>query len=120
MHRLMVESEIGRYLYKGEVVHHKNGNKTDNRFENLQIMTVSEHRKLHMVRPQNLGAKKHIGRINEMIELRKKGLFAYQIADTLNIPRRTVQRYCLQFGLGRHIRMRFAKRDKLGKFITNS
>lgn len=47
-HRLVVEKRIGRLLRQGEVVHHINGIKTDNRDENLELMTVSEHRKEHM------------------------------------------------------------------------
>lgn len=46
-HRRVAEEMLGRKLLKGEVVHHKNGIKTDNRPENLAVMTNIEHLRLH-------------------------------------------------------------------------
>lgn len=46
-HILIMEQHIGRKLQRNEVVHHKNGDKLDNRIENLQLMLWSEHSKLH-------------------------------------------------------------------------
>lgn len=48
-HRLIMEGVIGRHLTKNEHIHHINGKRWDNRPENLQIMSPSDHSKLSFV-----------------------------------------------------------------------
>jgi hypothetical protein len=53
-HRLVASGLLGQTPESGQVVHHKNGDKTDNRPENLEVLGSSEHTRLHQRgRPQS-------------------------------------------------------------------
>ena len=47
LHRVIMENHLGRILDDYEVVHHKDSNKFNNKIENLEVLTNSEHAKLH-------------------------------------------------------------------------
>lgn len=46
-HVLVAEATLGRRLLPGEQVHHRNGKKTDNRPENLAVMSIEDHGAAH-------------------------------------------------------------------------
>lgn len=69
LHRFLMEEKLGRKLEFNEIVHHKNGDKLDNRIENLELLTRAEHIIHH----------KEIGRMS--IEVRVKNLNINDIAE---------------------------------------
>lgn len=47
VHRDVASRKLGRPLRSNEVVHHRDGNKRNNRASNLQVMTRKQHWKVH-------------------------------------------------------------------------
>ena len=47
VHRLVWEDFYGKDIPNGHTMHHLNGNKLDNRIQNLQCVKDSEHRRFH-------------------------------------------------------------------------
>ncbi len=57
MHIKIMEEAINRKLRDDECVHHINGDRLDNRLENLQLMTIGEHSQLHRLKERDAGHK---------------------------------------------------------------
>ena len=79
---IIAEKKIGRLLFIGEVVHHINGRKDDDRPENLEIISQSEHAKKH-IKSNNQREAMRLGKIGKPLSDKHKehiraGLLRYQ------------------------------------------
>ena len=99
-HRKIWEEAYGK-IPKDCHVHHKNGNKLDNRIENLELIKKTEHTSKHAKKNgfgknrtgcQPINKTKQII-INKIQELRKQGIYLKDICKQVNLSYPTVQKY---------------------------
>lgn len=90
LHRFIMEEHIGRTLSSNEIVHHINEDKFDNRLENLEILTRSEHLKKH---PEILKSSIEKGTYNfcdnDIAEM-YKNMSIDKIANIFNVASMTI------------------------------
>lgn len=56
-HRYVMEQHLGRLLGSDEIVHHKDKNKQNNSLDNLELLTQSEHARIHGLEQGRLWVK---------------------------------------------------------------
>lgn len=94
--RLVVEKDLGRYLLPYEKVHHINANPTDNRLENLIVLTIKSHTRHH----KNPKAKWNLlDNPNWLQDQRKKKMSQEQIAQVIGCSQISVSTFLKRFNL---------------------
>lgn len=85
-HRLVASEMLGRTLRRGEVVHHINQNKLDNRPENLEVLSRAEHNAEHAIRND----LRRLGEPNPLVSCACDCGTAFLLFDADGRPRRFV------------------------------
>jgi hypothetical protein len=87
-HRIVMEQHLGRELRPDEHVHHINGDRRDNRIENLEIVDPREHtRAHHHGKPKKPELRARIVRLSE------SGLGPTAIGRIVGLSQPTVTRH---------------------------
>jgi DNA-binding transcriptional regulator YiaG len=106
-HRYVMEQYLGRKLSRDEVVHHKDGNKENNDIENLELMSLSEHSRQHMLGNapseetkqklseastgrQSANRKLSDNQVEQIRELHNEGVSNRKIARIFNVNHQTI------------------------------
>lgn len=97
-HRLVIERSIGRLLTSTEVVHHKNGDRTDNRLENLELL---KDQNAHMTHEHIERRKARYARNPALIQevLKAAANPRSTMASLTDVSPNTIRRICVDHGV---------------------
>lgn len=93
-HRAEMERLLERPLHLDEHVHHRNGNKADNRPENLELLTKSAHHQIH--------ARRRILDKAALLLLHEQGFGRRRIARILGCGETTIVRELRRYAIPAH------------------
>ncbi len=101
-YRYVMEQHLGRVLSPDETIHHKNGNSLDDSLANLEVLSRSDHARLHNNLGGTNGGRARVHNWDRIRELHTSGLGCRKIAALMGCTPHAVKYACKQMGLRRH------------------
>lgn len=102
-HVVLMELHIGRPLRKNEVVHHINGNRQDNRIENLQLLTRVEHSRMHAIESQGKGLCYDISKEARRGEDHPQAKLNWEKVKYIRSSDKSTKELCQMFGVSKSV-----------------
>ncbi len=87
-HRLVMAQSIGRPLESWEIVHHINGDKDDNRLDNLQLTTATRHKQITILEDRVRRLEERVASLEEENEALQEQPPVF-IRDTSHLARKS-------------------------------